>query len=123
MEKKLQAFLSHILSSLEKMESDLKRTRNEWIERKGVFQKEGYVYRENMNVFENELNSIRKTKEIINKIDLKIFDNVKDFKAKMISELEDLYDQSVLMRSGIGLIIKNINSVDEESLPQIKLEP
>ncbi len=122
MEKKLESFLKHILVTLDKLEAELKKTERDWIERKGIFQKEGYVYRENMNVFDNELKSIAKTKELINNIDLKQFNTVDDFKAKVISELEDLYDQSILMRSGISLIINLINRVDKTSLPDLKIE-
>ena len=45
MEKKLAIFLNYILQAIEKIEDDLKKTENEWKERKGVFQKEGYVYK------------------------------------------------------------------------------
>lgn len=60
--------------------------------------------------------------EIIEEIDISSFKTVKDFKATIISKLEDLYDQSVLMRSGLNLIIRNIYKVDKNSLPDIILE-
>ena len=122
MEKKLKSFKEHIISTLREVENDLKKNQKEWEESKGVFKNKGYVYKENINVFKNELKSITKTREIIEGIDTSKYDNAKDFKATIISKLEDLYDQSVLMRSGINLVMRNINRVDEKSLPDIILE-
>lgn len=122
MENKLKGFKEHIINTLKEVEQDLKRSQQEWEEGKGVFKSKGYVYKENINVFKNELKSITKTMEIIEEINISRYDNAKDFKATIISKLEDLYDQSVLMRSGINLVIKHINRVDEKALPDIILE-
>ncbi|RKX81989.1 MAG: hypothetical protein DRP57_10890 [Spirochaetes bacterium] len=122
MEKKLKSFKEHIISTLREVENDLKKNQREWEESKGVFKNKGYVYKENINVFKNELKSIAKTREIIEGIDISKYNNVKDFKATIISKLEDLYDQSILMRSGINLVMRNIYRVDEKSLPDIILE-
>lgn len=121
MEKKLKSFKEHIITTLREVEKDLKKTQREWEKSKGVFKSKGYVYKENINVFKNELKSINKILEIIENIDISKYENVKDFKATIISKLEDLYDQSVLMRSGINLVIRNINRIDEKALPDIIL--
>ncbi|NOY08262.1 MAG: hypothetical protein GXP33_05430 [Spirochaetes bacterium] len=122
MKKKLEVFKERIVKTLKDMEIDLIKTEKEWEQRKGVFKSKGYVYKENINVFNNELKSIKKTMEIIEEIDITGFKMIKDFKATMISKLEDLYDQSVLMRSGLNLIIRTIYKVDENALPDIIIE-
>ncbi len=122
MKEKLEAFKNYIIRILNEVEADLKKNEMEWIEKKGVFKNEGYVYKENINAFENEIKSVQKTREIIEKIDISAFDKVSDLKAKIISELEDLYDRSVLMRSGVNLVIKHITRLSESSLPEIKVE-
>ncbi len=122
MKEKLESFKNYIIRILNELEADLKKNEMEWIEKKGVFKSEGYVYKENINAFENEIKSVQKTREIIQKIDISDFDNVSDLKARIISELEDLYDRSVLMRSGVNLVIKHINRISESSLPEIKVE-
>ena len=113
MEKKLLAFKDHVISLLNKIENDVGRTKNDWQERKGVFRDGGYVYKENLNVFANEIHSIQNITNLINTMDLSEYDTVADLKAHIISELEDLYDQAMLMRSGIAIIIHFIEELDE----------
>ena len=122
MENKLKSFKEHIINTLREVEKDLKKTQREWKKSKGVFKSKGYVYKENIIVFKNELRSITKIMEIIEEINISKYKNAKDFKVTIISELKDLYDQSVLMRSGINLVIRNINLVDEKALPDIILK-
>ncbi len=122
MKDKLQSFKDYIIRILNELESDLRKNEIDWIEKRGVFKNEGYVYKENINVFQNEIKSIQKMREVIEEIDISQFTNVTDFKAKIISELEDLYDQSVLMRSGLNLVIKHLHKISEDSLPEIKIE-
>lgn len=104
----LGEFRAHILDLLEKIENDIRRTKDDWENRRGVFHDGGYVYRENLTVFESELTSVGKVKELVASMDLTGYETVEDFKAHVTSELEDLYDQSILLRSGISIIIESI---------------
>lgn len=106
-------FRNHVLELLEKIEHDIGKTKRDWQEEKGVFGDGGYVYKENLNIFESEIHSIQKVKSLINELDLSEYDTVADLKAHLISELEDVYDQSVLMRSGIAIIIHFLEALDE----------
>ncbi|MCX7030261.1 MAG: hypothetical protein NTU62_09090 [Spirochaetes bacterium] len=105
MEKKRAAFMQRILEQIDELERELGRTRADWQERKGVFHDEGYVYRENLALLDEEVRGVHRTREALAGMDLSEFTEVDDLRARVISELEDRYDSSMHMRSGIAIII------------------
>lgn len=112
MRTRLEIYKKQISELLDKIERDVANTKSEWEQRKGVFKDGGYVYKENLNVFEAEIHSIQRVKELVRSIDVAGYDTIYDFKAHIISELEDLYDRAVLMRSGISIVIDTIKKFD-----------
>jgi len=117
MEEKIRAFRNHILEALDELERELRRTKADWEEKKGVFHDEGYVYRENLLVFEEELTSVRRTREIITAMDASGFSEISDFRAEVIAVLEKTAKASVLLRSGIAIIVKLIKGMDNGTAP------
>jgi len=117
MEEKIRAFRNHILEALDELERELHRTKADWEEKKGVFHDEGYVYRENLLVFEEELTSVRRTREIITAMDASGFSEISDFRAEVIAVLEKTAKASVLLRSGIAIIVKLIKGMDNGTAP------
>ena len=114
METKLQTYKDHVIELLDKMHGDVHGTKADWEKRKGVFKDGGYVYKENLNIFESEIHSVQKVKEMVLSMDISGYDTISDFKAHLISELEDLYDRSMHIRSGISIIIETIKRFDEK---------
>ena len=117
MEEKIRAFRNHILEALDELERELRRTKADWEEKKGVFHDEGYVYRENLLVFEEELTGVRRTREIITAMDASGFSEISDFRAEVIAVLEKTAKASVLLRSGIAIIVKLIKGMDNGTAP------
>lgn len=117
MEEKIRAFRNHILEALDELERELHRTKADWEEKKGVFHDEGYVYRENLLVFEEELTGVRRTREIITAMDGSGFSEISDFRAEVIAVLEKTAKASVLLRSGIAIIVKLIKGMDNGTAP------
>jgi hypothetical protein len=117
MEEKIRAFRNHILEALDELERELHRTKADWEEKKGVFHDEGYVYRENLLVFEEELTGVRRTREIITAMDASGFSEISDFRAEVIAVLEKTAKASVLLRSGIAIIVKLIKGMDNGTAP------
>lgn len=113
MEEKISAFRNHILEALNELEHELQRTKADWEQKKGVFHDEGYVYRENLMVFEEELTGVRRTREIITTMDASRFSEISEFRAEVIATLEKTAKASVLLRSGIAIIIKIIKGMDD----------
>ena len=119
MEEKIRAFRNHILEALDELERELHRTKADWEEKKGVFHDEGYVYRENLLVFEEELTGVRRTREIITAMDASGFSEISDFRAEVIAVLEKTAKASVLLRSGIAIIVKLIKGMDNGTAPPL----
>jgi len=117
MEEKIRAFRNHILEALDELERELRRTKADWEEKKGVFHDEGYVYRENLLVFEEELTGVRRTREIITAMDASGFSEISDFRAEVIAVLEKTAKASVLLRSGIAIIVKLLKGMDNGTAP------
>jgi hypothetical protein len=113
MKEKIRAFREHILESLDELERELHRTKADWEEKKGVFHDEGYVYRENLAVFEEELTSVRHTREIITAMDASRFSEISAFRAEVIATLEKTAKASVLLRSGIAIIVRLVKLMDD----------
>ncbi|MBE3131133.1 MAG: hypothetical protein IMZ54_10530 [Acidobacteria bacterium] len=113
MEEKIRAFREHILDSLDELERELHRTKADWEEKKGVFHDEGYVYRENLAVFEEELSAVRRTRDIITAMDASGFSEISEFRADVIATLERTAKASVLLRSGIAIIVRLIKLMDD----------
>jgi hypothetical protein len=117
MDEKIRTFRNHILEALDELERELHRTKADWEEKKGVFHDEGYVYRENLLVFEEELTGVRRTREIITAMDASGFSEIADFRAEVIAVLEKTAKASVLLRSGIAIIVKLIKGMDNGTAP------
>lgn len=111
MEKKCAAFMQRILEQIDALERDLVRTRTDWQEHKGVFHDEGYVYRENLALFHEELRGVQLTRASLAGLDLSTFTDVDALRTRIIAILEDRYRSFVLMRSGITIIINMVRSM------------
>jgi hypothetical protein len=111
MEKMCAAFMQRVLEQIDELERDLARTRKDWQERKGVFHDEGYVYRENLALFHEELRGVRLTREALAGLDLSAFTDVDALRARVIGILEERYRSFVLMRSGLTIIINMVRKL------------
>jgi hypothetical protein len=103
--------MQRILEQVDELERDLARTRADWQERKGVFHDEGYVYRENLALFDLELRGVHLTREALAGVDLSTFTDVNALRERIIGVLEDRYRSFVLMRSGIAIIINLVRKL------------
>lgn len=112
MEEKIRVFRDHILEALDELERELHRTKTDWEEKKGVFHDEGYVYRENLVVFEEELSAVRRTREIFTAMDASRFSEISEFRTEVIATLEKTAKASMLLRSGIAIILQLIKRMD-----------
>jgi hypothetical protein len=108
METKCAVFMQRILEQVDVLERDLERTRADWQERKGVFHDEGYVYRENLALFDLELRGVHLTRKELAELDLSSFTDIDALRTRVIEVLEDRYRSLVLMRSGIAIIINMV---------------
>ena len=111
MERKCAAFMQRVLEQIDELERDLARTRTDWQERKGVFHDEGYVYRENLALLDEELRGVHLTRAALAGFDLSSFCDVDELRAQVISVLEERYRSFVLMRSGIAIIINMVRKL------------
>jgi hypothetical protein len=114
MEQKIRAFRDAIIGALDELERELHRTKADWEEKKGVFHDEGYVYRENLAVFEEELAGVARTREILLGMDMSGFRETADCRARVIEELKKTASSSMLLRSGIAIIIRMIERMSDE---------
>ena len=114
MEEKIRAFRDHILEALDELERELHRTKADWEKSKGVFHEEGYVYRENLAVFEEELAAVERTRQLLLKMDISGFREITDYHARVIEELQKTAASSMLLRTGIALIIRMIRRMSDD---------
>lgn len=115
MEARIRAFRDHILGALDELERELHRTKADWEQKKGVFHEEGYVYRENLAVFSEELAAVDRTRTMIVSMDISRFTEIDDYRNWVIEELERAAAASMLLRSGIALIVRLIRGMDGEA--------
>jgi hypothetical protein len=115
MEQKIRAFRDHIIGALDELERELHRTKADWEEKKGVFHEEGYVYRENLVVFEEELAGVTRTREMLLAMDISSFQEITDYHARVVEELKKTAASSVLLRSGIAIIIRMVERMGDEA--------
>jgi hypothetical protein len=115
MEARIRTFRDHILGALDELESELHRTKADWEQKKGVFHEEGYVYRENLAIFAEELAAVQRTRGMIVEMDISRFTEIAEYRDWVIAELERAASASMLLRSGIALIIRLIRGMDGEA--------
>ena len=115
MEEKIRAFRDQIMGALGVLQNELHGTKTDWEQNKGVFQNEGYVYREDLVVFEVELAAVERTRRMLEDMDIGGFSEISDYRARVIEALERASASSVLLRSGIALIIKLIHGMSDDA--------
>lgn len=115
MEQRILAFRGHIIGALDELERELHRTKADWEEKKGPFHEDGYVYRENLVVFEEELAAVVRTRQIILAMDISGYSEIADYRSRVIDELKAAAAASVLLRSGIALIIRLVERMGDDS--------
>ncbi len=54
--------MQRILEQVDELEREIGRTRADWQEKKGIFHDEGYVYRENLALLDEELRGVQLTR-------------------------------------------------------------
>jgi hypothetical protein len=114
MQDAIRAFREQILCALDELERDLARTRADWEQKKGVFHDEGYVYRENLLVFDEELAAVQRTRRFLMGMDAEGFTKISEYHARVIEELEKAASASVLLRSGFAIIVKLVRGMSED---------
>jgi hypothetical protein len=115
MEQRILAFRGHIIGALDELERELHRTKADWEEKKGPFHEDGYVYRENLVVFEEELAAVARTRQIILAMDISGYTEIADYRSRVIDELKAAAAASVLLRSGIALIVRLVERMGEDT--------
>jgi hypothetical protein len=115
MEQRILAFRGHIIGALDELERELHRTKADWEEKKGPFHEDGYVYRENLVVFEEELAAVARTRQIILTMDISGYTEIADYRSRVIDELKAAAAASVLLRSGIALIVRLVERMGEDT--------
>jgi hypothetical protein len=105
METNAALFMQRILEQVDELEREIGRTRADWREKKGTFHDEGYVYRENLALLDEELRGVHVTRAALAAMDVSTFATLDELKARVIEELERRYRAAVLMRSGIAIIL------------------
>ena len=105
METGTSVFMQRILEQVDELEREIGRSRADWERKKGTFHDEGYVYRENLALLDEELRGVRVTRSALAAMDVSAFATLAALKEKVIAELERRYRESVLMRSGIAIIL------------------
>ncbi len=99
------AFLRRILDQVDELEHEIGRTRADWQEKKGTVHDEGYVYRENLALLDEELRGVHTTRAALAGIDPASFPDVDALRHRVLDVLEERYLTFVLMRSGIAIIM------------------
>ncbi len=119
MEQKILAFRDHIIGALDELERELHRTKADWEQKKGPFHEDGYVYRENLVVFEEELAAVARTRRMILDMDISGYREISGYHARVIAELKKAAASAVLLavllRSGIALIIRLVERMADEA--------
>jgi hypothetical protein len=105
METKAAVFMQRILEQVDELEREIGRTRADWQQKKGTFHDEGYVYRENLALLDEELRGVHVTRAALAAMDVSAFATLDELKSRVIDELERRYREAVLMRSGIAIIL------------------
>jgi hypothetical protein len=105
METDCAEFLRRILDQVDELEREIGRTRADWQEKKGTFHDEGYVYRENLALLDEELRGVHLTRAALAGIDPASFPDPEALRRKVLEALEERYHSFVLMRSGIAVIM------------------
>jgi len=105
METTAAVFMQRILEQVDELEKEIGRARADWQEKKGTFHDEGYVYRENLALLDEELRGVRVTRAALAAMDVSTFATLDELKARVVAELERRYRDAVLMRSGIAIIL------------------
>lgn len=105
METEAATFMQRILEQVDELEREIGRSRADWQQKKGTFHDEGYVYRENLALLDEELRGVHVTRAALAAMDVSSITSLAALKEKVIAELERRYRESVLMRSGIAIIL------------------
>jgi hypothetical protein len=105
METDCSEFLQRILDQVDELEREIGRARADWELKKGTFHDEGYVYRENLALLDEELRGVHLTRAALAAIDPAGFPDVDTLRHQVLDVLQQRYLTFVLMRSGIAIIM------------------
>jgi len=97
-----------LIARMAVLEEEIRLAEALYKERHGDFH---YVTLENAALFERQLHSVHRLKELFQAADLEAFETTGEFKDFVLSSLQQLYDQRTLLRSGIRMIMECVRDL------------
>jgi len=112
---KIKNYLERIIKKSDALIEEIEKDKNEFIDyyKKKYKEKEGYILKENISSYDQEIEAVNDFKEMISKLDIERFNTKKEFKELMLQELDVMYNKVTRLRAGIRMLIETVKSTFE----------
>ncbi len=98
---KMNALIEEINRDKEEFKREYKKTH---------IKPDGYVLRENLTVFDEELEAVEHFKRWIENLDEGQYNEIDEFKNTVLKELKRMYDELTRLRAGIRMLMETVKS-------------
>ena len=113
MESDLARIKETILEKLSILEEELDKEHRDYEESMGrSYGHTKYVYRENLVVYHQELEAIRKARDFVDSLKAEDFSSFEELCRVVRDHMEDMYRKSACLRAGFRLIMHCIDQIE-----------
>lgn len=112
MKKRIIEYKNRLINKSNALIEEIEKEREEFENNypKTHVKSDGYVLRENVATFKEEIEAIKSFRQMVEKMDPESFNSVEEFKDKVLKELERMYQSYTLLRAGLRIVIECVKS-------------
>lgn len=115
MDEKINEFKKILLHRMDELineiEKDKSRYRKEY--EKIFYKKDGYVLKENLATYDEEIEAINDAKKMIKNINIEKIESINECRMIILKHLEMMYNKVTRLRAGIKIIIECMKQMSE----------
>ena len=111
-EERIKHYKKRLMNKMNALIEEIKKDREEFKReyKKTHIKPDGYVLRENLTVFDEELEAVQHFKKWIENQDESKYNEINEFKNVVLKELKRMYEELTRLRAGIRMLMETVKS-------------
>ncbi len=115
MDEKIKKFKENLLHRMDELINEIEKDKSRYCKEyeKIFYKKNGYVLKENLATYDEEIEAINDAKKMIENINIEKIESINECRMIILKHLEMMYNKVTRLRAGIKIIIECMKQMSE----------
>lgn len=112
MENRIENYRKRLMKKADVLIEEIEKEKKTFEEnyKKSHSKPDGYVLKENLAFYNNEIEAVQNFKEWLQSLRPEDFKSIEEFRSKVLEELEKMYENLTRIRVGIRMVMETVKS-------------